>query len=261
VVTLLKYDDPVLARSGAGQYTTVGSGRAIRAALDDLFPPRRSSDTGNEFLQYVSATPATLSDVDKLQHDLDRMLRRRNAQKSVLDRNHAEVYGDFFDEIVRQVAIQCPERGRLLGQLRDEFRECQTALFSFRDSWAHDRKRNDELESAYKKVKADYKQIWDVARPKMLDLSARLRSAETRLREREDQLNAFLRAPGSSSGLAPGSSPGLVPPLPQVELPTDLAEACALIQQLMVALRKSHEDYDALVDFLREQVPPIPRTG
>ena len=33
------------------------------------------------------------------------------------------LYGEALDELIRQCAVLCPERGELLGQLRDEVRE------------------------------------------------------------------------------------------------------------------------------------------
>merc|ERR1712106_1304433 len=53
------------------------------------------------WVQYVSSTPATRLDVINLQEQL---------------------YAQCFDELIRQVTINCAERGLLLLRVRDEIR-------------------------------------------------------------------------------------------------------------------------------------------
>ena len=95
-------------------------------------------------MQYVSSTPATRLDVITLQEKLDQQLQQRQVVKEA----HAfctstadvcvtccellqaretgicpvreELYAQCFDELIREVTINCAERGLLLLRVRDE---------------------------------------------------------------------------------------------------------------------------------------------
>ena len=47
------------------------------------------------------------------------MMEDRQARKSGICGIREELYGQTFDELIRQVAIDCPERGLLLMRVRD----------------------------------------------------------------------------------------------------------------------------------------------
>ena len=73
-------------------------------------------------MQYVSSTPATRLDVINLQESLDHRLLQRQARETGIDPVREELYGQCFDELIRQVTINCAERGLLLLRVRDEIR-------------------------------------------------------------------------------------------------------------------------------------------
>ena len=73
-------------------------------------------------MQYVSSTPATRLDVINLQEDLDRKLQQRQARETGICPVREELYSQCFDELIRQVTINCAERGLLLLRVRDEIR-------------------------------------------------------------------------------------------------------------------------------------------
>lgn len=73
-------------------------------------------------MQYVSSTPATRLDVINLQEQLDHRLLQRQARETGIDPVREELYGQCFDELIRQVTINCAERGLLLLRVRDEIR-------------------------------------------------------------------------------------------------------------------------------------------
>lgn len=52
--------------------------------------------------------------------NLDKMLTDRQAKKTGICPIREELYSQAFDEIIRQVAVDCPERGLLLMRVRDE---------------------------------------------------------------------------------------------------------------------------------------------
>jgi dynein light intermediate chain len=61
-------------------------------------------------------------DVVALQEHLDAKLAERKARESGICPVREELYGQCFDELIRQVALDGPERGLLLMRVRDEVR-------------------------------------------------------------------------------------------------------------------------------------------
>lgn len=70
----------------------------------------------------MSSTPATRLDVVNLQEELDRRLQQRQARETGICPVRRELYSQVFDELIRQVTINCTERGLLLLRVRDEIR-------------------------------------------------------------------------------------------------------------------------------------------
>jgi len=78
------------------------------------------TDNGQLWVQYVSSTPATRLDVVNLQEKLDHTLQARQARETGICPVRAELYSQCFDELIRQITINCAERGLLLLRVRDE---------------------------------------------------------------------------------------------------------------------------------------------
>lgn len=74
------------------------------------------------YVQEVDSSPATRLDVIQLQESLDVRLMERQARESGICPVREELYGQAFDELIRQVTINSPERGVLLLRVRDEIR-------------------------------------------------------------------------------------------------------------------------------------------
>ena len=83
---------------------------------------REWTEDGQLGVQYVSSTPATRLDVINLQEELDRKLQQRQARETGICPVREELYSQTFDELIRQVTINCAERGLLLLRVRDEIR-------------------------------------------------------------------------------------------------------------------------------------------
>merc|ERR1712168_591620 len=83
--------------------------------LNSILPPR-------VWIQKVSSTPATRLDVVNLQEQLDMRLQQRQARETGICPVRRELYSQCFDELIRQVTINCAERGLLLLRVRDEIR-------------------------------------------------------------------------------------------------------------------------------------------
>merc|ERR1712146_130330 len=90
--------------------------------LNSILPPREWTDEGQLWVQYVSSTPATRLDVISLQEQLDQKLQQRQARETGICPIREELYAQCFDELIRQVTINCAERGLLLLRVRDEIR-------------------------------------------------------------------------------------------------------------------------------------------
>jgi len=101
------------AKTGASQTEDI---------LNSILPPRSHESDGTLWVQNVSATPATRLDVINLQEKLDAQLQARQARETGICPVREELYAQCFDELIRQVTINCAERGLLLLRVRDEAR-------------------------------------------------------------------------------------------------------------------------------------------
>ena len=70
----------------------------------------------------MSSTPATRNDVIALQENLDKQLQQRQARETGICPIREELYAQCFDELIRQVTVNCAERGLLVLRVRDEIR-------------------------------------------------------------------------------------------------------------------------------------------
>ncbi|XP_020378881.2 33 kDa inner dynein arm light chain, axonemal-like [Rhincodon typus] len=77
-------------------------------------------EDGNMWIQYISTIPATRTDVINLQDQLDQKLQQRQARMTGICPVRRELYGQCLDELIRQITINCPERGLLLLRIRNE---------------------------------------------------------------------------------------------------------------------------------------------
>lgn len=85
-------------------------------------------------MQHVSKDPATRHDVIVLQEQLDRRHLERQARETGLCPVREDLYTQAFDELIRQVTMDGPERGLLLLRVRDEIRMTVDAYKTLYDS-------------------------------------------------------------------------------------------------------------------------------
>ncbi|KAL7693416.1 putative axonemal dynein light chain [Plasmopara halstedii] len=90
--------------------------------LNSILPPKEWTEDGQLWVQYVSSTPATRLDVVTLQDQLDLRLQQRQARETGICPVREELYAQCFDELIRQITVNCSERGLLLLRVRDEAR-------------------------------------------------------------------------------------------------------------------------------------------
>lgn len=128
--TLVKYNIPFLVKkheekkatprptSGAAGVTETH--RETEDILNAILPPRVWEEDGQLWTQTVSSTPATRQDVINLQELLDSRLEQSQARETGICPIRRGLYKQCFDEIIRQVTINCTERGLLVLRVRDE---------------------------------------------------------------------------------------------------------------------------------------------
>jgi dynein light intermediate chain len=124
--SLVKYNSPILVSVGAGKKGKKPANDKSTSQTDDILnsilPPREWTEDGQLWVQYVSSNPATRLDVVNLQENLDHQLKARQARETGICPVRQELYSQAFDELIRQITINCAERGLLLLRVRDEAR-------------------------------------------------------------------------------------------------------------------------------------------
>jgi len=124
--SLVKYNSPILVSVGAGKKGKKTANDKSTSQTDDILnsilPPREWTEDGQLWVQYVSSNPATRLDVVNLQENLDHQLKARQARETGICPVRQELYSQAFDELIRQITINCAERGLLLLRVRDEAR-------------------------------------------------------------------------------------------------------------------------------------------
>lgn len=105
-----------------------------KETLNSMFLPREWEEQGKKFIQYVSPEKATRDQARDLFKALDEKIRERQAREKGICPVREELYAQCFDEIIRQVTIECPERGLLLLRVRDEIRMTIASYHTLYDS-------------------------------------------------------------------------------------------------------------------------------
>jgi dynein light intermediate chain len=126
---LLKWDPPVALdeQSHAQKRKTLpgpstGVDQMNREVINSMFPPIEFTEDEVTYTQSVSITPVTKSDVQKLRIQLANLLHARKARPTGVCVIRSDIYSQLFDEIIRQVTIDCNARGRLLMRVRDHYK-------------------------------------------------------------------------------------------------------------------------------------------
>eukprot|EP01138_Halocafeteria_seosinensis_P004629 gb/GECG01004735.1/.p1 GENE.gb/GECG01004735.1/~~gb/GECG01004735.1/.p1 ORF type:complete len:247 (+),score=47.61 gb/GECG01004735.1/:1-741(+) len=133
--TLVQYEQPLRVdredtSAPQQRQTTAGTTQKssktdghIEEILNSILPPRMwSQEDGSTWIQYVSKEPSSRLDVLTLQEALEQRLMQRQARETGLCPVREDLYRQCFDELIRQVCLNSPERGLLLLRVRDEIR-------------------------------------------------------------------------------------------------------------------------------------------
>lgn len=103
---------------GAGDH--IDTRQETEEILNSILPPRCWEEEGQLWSQTISSVPATRQDVINLQEQLDTRLQQTQARETGICPVRRDLYTQCFDELIRQVTINCSERGLLLLRVRDE---------------------------------------------------------------------------------------------------------------------------------------------
>eukprot|EP00759_Apiculatamorpha_spiralis_P053767 PhF_6_TR6364/c0_g1_i1/m.9625/K10410/DNALI; dynein light intermediate chain, axonemal len=106
--------------------------------INSILPPRIiPTPDGRKLRQTVSAVPATRLDVIALQENLDRKLAHHQVKEMGVCPIRSAIYAEVFDELIRQITINCPERGLSLLKIRDDTRRTLEAHKVLYDASVH----------------------------------------------------------------------------------------------------------------------------
>ena len=201
--TLLQYqgkidlnpDDPsYLSQKKRENSSTIDSNPSLSEILNSMFLPREWEENGKRFIQYVSPEPATREKARDLFKALDEKIKERQAREKGICPVREELYSQCFDEIIRQVTIECPERGLLLLRVRDEIKmtiaSYQTLyesaiLFGIKKQLQAEAGK-EELKKRMEELEAKKKKLIE----KKLQLENKLKAFDKQVEERKQIENA-----------------------------------------------------------------------
>ncbi len=160
--SLVKYSNPIVVTdenafqsmlvTANGRIQKLQSGGLVTGVnmLNQMLPPRLwKSEDGKLWMQFISSTPATPSDVLKLRDNLDCALKTNDAkEKGGICSVRHDLYSSAFNEVMRQESIKCAERGLLLMRIREEIKMTLSAYRTMNESTlAHGARKKIQTES------------------------------------------------------------------------------------------------------------------
>ena len=135
---------------------------SVKDALNKILLPFKSVINDQLWVQYVSCTPVTKAEVLNLQEGLDRRLQTMQARETGICPIREELYNECFDELIRQVTINCLERGILLMRIKKEIEMTVNSYQTLYESAiAYGIRTSLIAEETKNKISEDIKQIED----------------------------------------------------------------------------------------------------
>ena len=138
--SLVQYDDPIEKQDTSSAHLTKTNSEVLKeillnssatgkdaspdidSLLNIMIPPIEFTENMKKYIKYVSHACSSRKDVIQLQKALDERLVARQAKDHGICPIREELHSQCFNEILRQVTIDCPERGLLLMRVRDEMK-------------------------------------------------------------------------------------------------------------------------------------------
>ena len=94
---------------------------SVKDALNLILPPKKIITNEQLWVQYVSCTPVTKAEVSNLKEGLDKRIKILEAKETGICTTREQLYSECFDELIRQVTINCLERGILMMLVKTEY--------------------------------------------------------------------------------------------------------------------------------------------
>jgi len=124
----------------------------LRELLDAIIPPKSVDGKDSQ----VSMSQCTREQIKEQWKRLDFLLQLRQARETGMCPVREEVYSAMFDELIRQVTINCPERGLLLSRCRDESRLTISAYQTlYETSLGYGARKSIEAQDSLVDIQAD----------------------------------------------------------------------------------------------------------
>lgn len=202
--SLLQYEESEPYNPDNPNETRTGGKNQMVDVLNAILPPRVYQADGQFYKQRVSADPSSRDHVINLQMQLDERLQERQARENGICPVREELYSQTYDELIRQVTLESPERGLLLLRVRDEVRMTIAAYqtlyqssitFGMRKTLQAEQ-GNQELQAQVAKLEAekkileaqvsDHKSLYDSIEKRTSEARA---ASEKSMQEEKDFLN------------------------------------------------------------------------
>lgn len=115
----------------------------MKDVINTVLPPREWTTYHHQyFMQYASHSSSEREGIEGLQKKLDEALLQMQAKTEGVCPVREYLFSSLFDEIIRQVLINSPERGLMLTRVRDERKMTIAAHHSlYQDSVAFGNKK------------------------------------------------------------------------------------------------------------------------
>ena len=93
---------------------------SLKDTLNKILPPKKVKIGDQMWVQYVSCNPVTRAEVVNLYDNLKRHLELDGARMNGVCPIREKLYDECFHELIRQITINCLERGILLMRIKNE---------------------------------------------------------------------------------------------------------------------------------------------
>ena len=93
---------------------------SLKDTLNKILPPKKVKTGDQMWVQYVSCNPVTQAEVVNLYDNLKKKLVLEGARKNGVCPIREKLYDECFHELIRQITINCLERGILLMRIKNE---------------------------------------------------------------------------------------------------------------------------------------------
>ncbi|XP_025407470.1 33 kDa inner dynein arm light chain, axonemal-like [Sipha flava] len=101
----------------------INQGLKCDDVLNQILPAKEWEKDGKLYRQKLSNQPGTKLDMKNLNMKLNMYLKQFNAKEVGICPIKEQLYFQCFNEIIRQVTVNCPERGSMLIRVRDEIQK------------------------------------------------------------------------------------------------------------------------------------------